>query len=296
MEARLSSLLGCGTCGEGLPFGAQWFESLIDQLLYVADFDPDSLVTPCEHFNDTVSNIIPCNTNISSDIVHDIVDNGSHNFGIVSNVQIASSPLSDNITPIKLCDGNDIANVSEFVNTNFDYAVCNNGDNVHDIVDTDSHNFGIVSNVSDNFIPIKLCDRNDIANISEFVNTNFDCAFYNNGDNVHDLSQFVHTNDDFHDDIDIVDLHSEFVNTNIPYDIDNIDNVAGSCSGIVRINTYCNDNGDTTNDLSRFVHTNVPYNIDNHDNCTTLYAGTVRPNIDYDIVDNGDIANVFWVC
>jgi hypothetical protein len=86
-----------------------------------------------------VSNIVPCNTNVSSDIVHDIVDNVSHNSGIVSKVhlttiEIANSPFSDNVTSSKLCDSNDIASVfSGFVNTNIDYAFDDNGDNAHDL-------------------------------------------------------------------------------------------------------------------------------------------------------------------
>jgi hypothetical protein len=41
VEARVPPVLGCGSCLERLPFGALWHESLIDQILYITDFDAD---------------------------------------------------------------------------------------------------------------------------------------------------------------------------------------------------------------------------------------------------------------
>jgi hypothetical protein len=125
-------VLGRGSHRQTLPFRFHWLESLIDQILYIANFDAavaDPLVPPCEHFIDIVcDNLNDFNScKVPSEIDNlcfDNDDNVSNNVytefdtTFVDNVFLDSGIVHTNTNHMAYGNVDNVATISRIVHTN----------------------------------------------------------------------------------------------------------------------------------------------------------------------------------
>jgi hypothetical protein len=175
------------------PLGSSGRGSLIDQIVYITDFDADLLVPPCEHYDIVSDNFYDSNSgNVPSKIDNFCCDNHDNGSGYVSN---DIDTVCDGI----FVDGMSSDTISRVVHTN----------TYHDNVDNATIRSGIVSTINcDNFT-----DYGDNIIDSGIVYTNIDCTACDNVNDIVVSSGVVNTNTTHmsYDNVDIVPTSSRIV-------------------------------------------------------------------------------------